>query len=237
MLNGTNGFGRGDDQDDHWSSKAPPLMLSYARPAQGMGADQEPIKRFFDDLCREIGYLAAGLKEAELAAFDQEMPLGVLWQRRLSYFLANCRVLVPLLSPPFFESEWCGKEWWVFNQREVKTRPPLRDDERAVVPVIWVPMPTGRMHVAVSRLQYTNRHMPDSYTEQGMLALSRRDGSDYRVAVYQIAKRIGELLEHATVAPGKMVDLKTAPNAFKEPKEAPNWRYIKFWHEDDYPEN
>jgi hypothetical protein len=210
-------------------------MLSYARPSQGMGTDHEPIKRFFDDLCGEIGYIASGLKEAEAAAFDQEMPLGVLWQRRLSYFLANCRVLVPLLSPPFFESEWCGKEWWVFNQREVVTRPPLKDDESAVVPVIWVPLPSRKMHASLGKLQYTNRHMPDSYAQEGLLALSRRDGSDYRVAVNRIAKRIGELLEYTTIAPGKMVDLNTAPNAFKEPKGLPNWEHVRFWHEESYP--
>ncbi len=232
MLDQTNGHGHGD-YEDQWARKAPPLMLSYARPAQGMGTDQEPIKRFFDDLCLEIGYIAGGLKESDPAAFDQEMPLGVTWQRRLSYFLANCRVLVPLLSPPFFESEWCGKEWWVFNQRAVEIRPPLRDDEPAVVPVIWVPVPSDRMHPALSRLQYTNRHMPDSYTREGLLALSRSDGRDYRVAVYQIAKRIGELLEHTTVAPGKMVNLNTAPNAFKEPKGLPNWEHVRFWHEDN----
>ena len=219
--------------------KAPPFMLSYARPRSGTGADLGPIKKFFDDLGEEIGYIAPGFKQAEAAGFDQEMPLGVEWQRRLAYYLAHCRVLVPLLSPPFFESEWCGKEWWVFSRRRVVTRPPLRDDEQAVVPVIWVPVPSGAMHPLAQRLQYANRYLPASYSRDGMLALSRRDGSDpdYRMTVNHIATRISEVMEHSTVELGRPVNLKTAPNAFAEPKDQPTWKHVRFWHEEDRPES
>ncbi len=212
-------------------------MLSYARPTRGTGSDLGPIKKFFDDLSEEIGYISPGLKQAEAAGFDQEMPLGTEWQRRLAYYLAHCRVLVPLLSPPFFESEWCGKEWWVFNQRTVVTRAPLREDEQPVVPVIWVPVPGGRMHPAVQKLQYTNRFLPASYSRDGLLALSRRDGDDngYRRSVNHIATRIGALMEHSTIEQGRPVNLATAPNAFEDPKGRPNWNHVRFWHEEDRP--
>ncbi|MHA6763892.1 TIR-like protein FxsC [Streptacidiphilus sp. PAMC 29251] len=215
---------------------APAFMLSYARPVRGAGADTGPIRKFHDDLFEELGYLAPRIQQGRALGFDQEMPLGTDWQRRLAYDLAHCRSLVPLVSTPFFDSEWCGKEWSVFTQRRVVTRPPVPQDAHAVVPVIWVPVPPERMHPVVQRLQYTNQNLPTSYVRDGLLALSRRDGRnsrDYRRVVNGIATRIAELIQHSTVEPGRVVNLDTAPNAFLEAKGHPDWSGVRFWHEEE----
>jgi hypothetical protein len=226
------GYIRGGGAPD--PRKAPPFMLSYARPTRGTAADLEPVKQLFDDLHQEVGFISADLKDAESAGFDQEMPLGVLWQRRLSYYLANCRVLVALTSAPFFESDWCGKEWWVFTQRKVVVSAPLKQDEFPLVPVVWVPM-SGGMHPVAKRLQYTNRHLPHSYARDGLLALSRRGGTDYRVAVNHIATRICELMEHTAIESGRLVKIESAPNAFKAHRLQPNYQGVQIWH-DEGPE-
>lgn len=231
MPKQTDGLGYHGGEGAPLPRKAPPFMLSYARPTRGTGADLEPVKRLFDDLHEEVGYISADLKDAEAAGFDQEMPLGVVWQRRLSYYLANCRVLVALTSAPFFDSDWCGKEWWIFNQRKVVTSPPLKPDEFPLVPVVWVPM-SGGMHPVAKHLQYTNRHMPPSYARDGLLALSRRGGTEYRTAVNHLATRISELMEHTTIGSGSLVKIESAPNAFKARREQPNWQGIQVWHDE-----
>jgi len=213
-------------------NKGPAFMISYARPSRVRpSAPDNPVLKLLDDLNQELGHLVTGYPEAPPGGFDQNMPLGADWKRRLAFMLAYSHVLIPLVSPPFLDSTWCGKEWFVFSEREVKVRPPLKEGDSAILPVIWVPVREDRMHPAVRRLQYDTLNMPPSYSREGLLALSRRSNTDddYGIAVNCIAQRVSELLVHATVAPGRPVNLDTAPNAFNK-RVRPTWEGVQFWH-------
>lgn len=208
-------------------------MLSYARPSRDRTSNEEPVEKLLRDLNYELGHYVKGHTEALPGAFDQDMPLGTVWKRRLSRMLADSEVLIPLVSRPFLASEWCGKEWWVFSQRPVTVRPPLEPGEQAIVPVIWRPVPEDEIHPVVRNLRYDNSGMPPSYGAHGLLALSRGSAGaagDYQAAVNRIAKRVGDLLLYATVEPGQMVNLDTAPNAFQ--RTQPSWEGVRFWHGD-----
>jgi hypothetical protein len=213
------------------NKRGPAFMFSYARPSRS--TSMGPVEKLLGDLNHELGYYVKGYTEALPGGFDQDMPLGVPWKRKLSRMLAESETLIPLISRPFLASEWCGKEWWVFSQRKVTVRPPLEPGDTAIVPVIWVPVAESEMHPLVRNLQYDNSTMPASYGRHGLLALSRgaagRPG-DYEAAVNRIAKRVGDLLMYATVETGRMVNLDTAPNAFQ--KVQPTWEGVRFWHGD-----
>jgi hypothetical protein len=208
-------------------------MISYSRPALPSEADRAPIARLIRDLTHHLSHYT---KDAGANVFDQEIPIGVPWKFRLAHYLATSRVFVPLLSPPYFQSDWCGKEWWVFKQRRVAALPPFAEEELAVVPVIWAPFSDHEMHADFRSLQYHNRHLPNSYRTEGLFALQTRDRNDdaYRISVNHIARRISDVLKFTTIEPGKIFDLDTVPNRFKAPT-APSWSGIRFWHEEDGP--
>lgn len=216
--------------------ESPSFMLSYARPSsRRTDENMRPIGNLFLDLVGLIGHISAD--RHAMAAFDQQMPIGTEWKKRLARYLARSRVLVPLVSPPFFESEWCGKEWAVFTRRKVTVFEPLHAEEQPIVPIIWVPVASQKMHPVVRNLQYNNLELPSSYGTEGLLALSLRGretgSSDYWVVVNHIASRISRLMEFTRVETGRVVDLDSAPNAFKDARGQPSWDQIKFWHEDE----
>jgi hypothetical protein len=90
--------------------------------------------------------------------------------------VAEARVLIALVSTPYLDSDWCGKEWAVFSRRAVHARAPLSPETSAILPVVWVPVPEDRNHAVVQRLQYTNERMHGTYARDGLLALSRQVG-------------------------------------------------------------
>jgi TIR domain len=231
VRNGTFGHAGGGGAVQRRPQGALSFMISYSRPSATPGSAPAPVVDLIGDLNHELSERISG---AGTGTYDQEIPIGVPWKRRLAGYLAYSRVLVPLLSPPFFQSEWCGKEWWVFSQRRVEVHPPLGEEEQAVVPIIWVPVDDKDMHSDFRKLQYNNRHMPPAYRAEGLLALQRRRRTDdaYGIAVNHIAARISDLLAHTTIETGKLIDLDTVPNAFQESR-GPTWDGIVFWHEEE----
>ena len=43
--------------------------------------------------------------------FDEDLASGCLWEQAIYDELANCRVLLPIVSPSWQNSKWAGKEW------------------------------------------------------------------------------------------------------------------------------
>lgn len=49
---------------------------------------------------------------------DKSMPRGVHWPSNLRNALQHSKILVPLFTPPYFESKWCLAEWESMRARE-----------------------------------------------------------------------------------------------------------------------
>ncbi len=49
---------------------------------------------------------------------DRSMPKGVAWPEELQKALRHSKILLPLFSPPYFESNWCMAEWKSMRERE-----------------------------------------------------------------------------------------------------------------------
>src|SRR4051812_26799495 len=107
----------------------------------------------FNDLNDKLR--AFGFNGADFFAPD-DIELGHDWERKLCEAFPASRVLVPMYSPNYFKSVWCGKEWEVFWQRQQEnknTPPPDIRGVEVILPVIWT-ADFLELPARVSEIQY-----------------------------------------------------------------------------------
>ena len=122
-------------------SHGPSFFVSYARPPGSPSRDDpSPVGELAQDLNFEIGqHVRQGSRQVPPGVSDREIPIGDNWRRFISHMLAEAHVLIALVSTPYLDSDWCGKEWAVFSQRAVHTRPPLLPETSATASGCWAP--------------------------------------------------------------------------------------------------
>jgi FxsC-like protein len=123
------------------------FFLSYTR-----ANNDAYLKQFFADVCDVVRDRRGLPKTAEVAFFDQsEIELGEDWDGAIVEALQTSNVVVPLFSPGYFKSEYCGKELALFRDRLAAlpgaALPPL------IKPIVWVPF--GEVPPALQAGQYT----------------------------------------------------------------------------------
>lgn len=216
-----------DDVDgvDGEAGNRPYFFLSHAHsPAvrgesRRLGRPAKLVRRLFFELCDHLGELCPPIGTVPVGMMDGSIAVGEDWSQWLSQQLSQCRVLVALLSPGYFASEMCGKEWAAFSARPVRLAAGVeagRTAPTAVVPVRWVPTPLHEMPPAVRRLQYQHGDFPESYRSQGLYALMARPAmkADRRESVYLLAERIKEVATRTVVQEGEVPDLAKVESAF-----------------------
>jgi FxsC-like protein len=199
------------------SDPSPYFFLSYHRsefkPDDGSDPDIR-VKRFFAELCRDLSVLASTPNPGFM---DQQTPVGGLWRGTLAEAIACCKVFVPLLTPGYFNSEFCGREWTAFCQRMEMDA--VADHPRsAIVPVLWTRLQATDMPRQVSGLELTSGEFPPAYEQQGMFVLMRlnRYSAAYTRSILKIAQRIKDVGEAANLARSVPVPLDSVPNAFAD---------------------
>ncbi|SEK54574.1 FxsC C-terminal domain-containing protein [Streptacidiphilus jiangxiensis] len=162
-----------------------------------------------------------GVDSREAAGFmDQGLVLGEGWSDRLSDALATCRVFVPLYSPRYFRSQWCGKEWAAFASRStfsLRGTDGAETASRAIVPIQWVPMSPGSLPRTAAELQYLHDLFGPDYVTEGLYALSKLNyfRNAYEFAVHRIAQRVVELAETTVTPVGPRRGSESFPDAFE----------------------
>ncbi|HWN42445.1 MAG TPA: TIR-like protein FxsC [Thermoanaerobaculia bacterium] len=160
------------------------FFFSYAR------IDRDPyLKKFFDQLAENVRMQVGGPLE-EVGFFDTDtIQLGQEWPGRLAEALRTVRVFVPIFTPSYFSSEFCGKEWTVFEER----RKVLSSGSVPVIlPVLWVPenkLP-ATLPQAVANLQYKHEDFGELYAQEGLWQLMRI--SKHRNRRLEIIDRLAE---------------------------------------------
>jgi hypothetical protein len=214
---------------DDTHPRTPLFFLSYARPArpQGAGGTQaEPnmtVFKFFDDLSMNVALLVSRKAGADPGFIDQAIPAGRFWSKALQEALGTCQVFVALLSVPYLESTWCGKEWHAFSLRKVTpARPGASSNEAGIVPVIWAPIHEEQHPPIVRDIErFTPRGLPDpniafTYETEGVVGLLRMGMSDqYQAVVWKIARRIADICYDHNVE-HKMTEYEDLRNVFRE---------------------
>ncbi|MDH2429382.1 TIR-like protein FxsC [Sphaerisporangium sp. TRM90804] len=185
------------------------FFFSYAR----VDAADVYLHRFYDDLRRELA-TRAGIPHAETGFLDVEQPPGTLWSTATGKALAVSKVFVPVYSPSYFSSRYCGQEWHVFGERLAAHRRATGEAAAAIVPVWWVPLPADPPETARA-IEDTRAKFGAEYLDYGLRYLMQLKENESRYQDFLVRFTI-MIMAAAGEAPlpGAEVDLETQPDAF-----------------------
>jgi hypothetical protein len=166
-------------------------FISYARNSNLDGR----LGRFVEKLRKQLpGYLPHGTKPDELIFFDvKNIENGDDWMGRLAEETRTCKLCLCFYSPPYFTSEYSGREVQVFLQR-VKEWNNLPGNAltqaRAIIPVVWVPH--DPLPPIMNAFQFTSARLPAAYKDEGLFALATRKGraDAYNIVLNELTKQI-----------------------------------------------
>lgn len=198
------------------------FFFSYRRADFGA-----QMREFFSDLSEEVRKLRGLDKYDNIAFFDQEnIETGDNWDAALLNALQQSKVLVPLYSPAYFKSEYCGKEWQSFHLRRQAHAQQHSGAEPAVIrPVIWIPIRKdnkltlpGNVSEAVKRVQFTWKEEDSAINQEGleqMVRIKVNNTQQYWNFVRDFAEELKDAIEQIDLQPLDQVPaLADIPSAF-----------------------
>jgi FxsC-like protein len=194
------------------------FLISYPHTEyNGQGSERAPdywVIKFYDDLCRHVEELAAVPAGTRVGILDRAWWVENDWVAGLPAALASCRVLVPLYSPRYFQSEACGKEWQAFADRPTSQRAQVTQTP-AIVPVMWMPMSSGSLHQAARTVPIEYGGV-DSYAARGLYGIIKRSKyqADYNEFVHGVAERVVATARRSPASRWPEVDFDRLPNPF-----------------------
>jgi hypothetical protein len=210
----------------------PYFFLSYARtPKRDPGDKEDPdrwVYKLYKDLCGVILQLTDARPE-EAGFMDRENRLGTEWSPELVNALQRCRVFVPLYSRRYFQSSYCGREWFAFARREVTNRARGSDVGSAIVPALWTRMNSGSLPNVAQSVQFDHAALGERYCTEGFYGIMKLQNyrADYQRAVHRLAERIVDIGDANAAYPDdyagrerRQPDFESLPSAFG-PDSAP----------------
>lgn len=191
-------------------------FFSYSRA----DAPDRLVYDFYEALCQELA-VRGGIQPGDVGFLDHNLPPGVEWSASTGAALSNCNVFVPLFSPNYFTSPYCGREWHAFRARLSAHQTVTGESLASVVPVWWVPL-LGEPPANAGRLQDTRDRFGQEYRKDGLRYLMQL--KDNRDKYTDFLVRFTELVLIAGRTPPMVVepvDLVSLPDAFAaEPNPA-----------------
>jgi FxsC-like protein len=200
------------------SIRAAYFLISYPHTEHNgdHGSERAPdywVIKFYNDLCRNVEELVAAAPGIRVGVLDRDLWVEDDWIAGLPAALGSCRVLVPLYSQRYFESDACGKEWHAFADRPTGRAQPA--EAPAIVPVMWMPMPSSALHPAARSVPIEYGDV-DSYTSRGLYGIIKRAKyrADYFQFVREVAQRVVDTAKRSPAAWWPDVDYDSLPNPF-----------------------
>jgi len=198
------------------------FFFSYKRVS-----DTAYQRQFFNDLSNEIRALRelSNPKEA-VGFFDQSgIEQGEEWEPSLGIALQESNVLVCAYSTKYFDSEYCGKEWQVFQMRREEYRrlkeeageinPPLPP---VIKPVLWMELPADLDH-KFKKTQYMWGDPNEIQNQKGLryvLQFKSKYENDYKEYINRLAEEIINVgKQHKLPKLPNLPSLSQVPSAFK----------------------
>jgi FxsC-like protein len=210
----------------------PYFFLSYARtPKRDPGDKEDPdrwVYKLYRDLCGVILQLTDARPE-EAGFMDRENRLGVEWSPELVNAIQRCRVFVPLYSRRYFQSNYCGKEWFAFARREATNRARGGEVASAIVPALWTRMNRDSLPNVAQSVQFDHGALGERYCTEGFYGIMKLQNyrADYQRAVHRLAERIVDIGDADVAYPDDYAaggrrppDFESLPSAFG-PDSAP----------------
>ncbi len=206
-----------------------PFFLSYPRTDAKSGGRGGPrssdqlVRTFFGELCDEIAPLVYLQSGSDMGFMDIEgLPGGMNWRPELIQALGTCQVLVSLLSAPYLNSEWCGREWHAFTLRNRITVNGTNASpyQGCIIPVLWAPVPfevpaviKDRVTIFSPKPTRRDPDLPRLYEQRGIFGLMRaREEEAVSEIVGQLARLIqkiyyGQRLEPRAFEPHELINI------------------------------
>ncbi|WP_161790197.1 TIR-like protein FxsC [Streptacidiphilus carbonis] len=211
---------------EHKLDNRPYFFLSYAHtPSWGAGNGDPDhwVHILFADLCENIMHLTDLPAGAPVGFMDRELRSGDGWPEALSQNLAVCRVFVPLFSPRYFASKMCGREWFAFNERILRTRAGGGGAVPAIVPALWTRVELDQLPDSVRHIHIDHAAIGARYAEEGIYGLIKlnRLQDEYQETVLRLAQRIVRVATESPLPPGSPRHYERTPSAFKPRGEGP----------------
>jgi FxsC-like protein len=194
------------------------FFISYSHTQRnGRGPDRDAdnwVIKFYQDLRTNVEALAGMPPDTRVGFLDREFWVEDDWIEGLPEALASSRVLVPLYSDRYFQSEACGREWYAFASRPAggSTRgtqaPPI-------VPVLWDRMGPDSIHQAARTVAIEYGGL-DSYADLGLYGIMKlaRRRPDYNQVVRGVAQRVVNTANRFPAGPRPVADFDSLPNLF-----------------------
>jgi FxsC-like protein len=181
----------------------PWFFLSYARENF-----DKYLNKFYRDLNEEIRTLTSS-DEGDEGFFDKtSIELGKPWPNDLTTALQNCRTFICLYSPRYFTSEFCGKEWQAFSDRQDTHSARLATNQSRpalMFPVLWLPETSlpRPLPAVVSTVQYQHHDFGEVYAHEGLrlLIALRKYHDHYREFLAKFALKLTESAKEHCVPP------------------------------------
>ena len=191
------------------------FFLSYAHED-----DPAHVRRFFEDLCSQVRDLAGVARNDHVGFLDEHsIEHGQRWAIEVNDALSTCRCFVALTSPRYFRRDYCGREWWVFNERLQIYEQQWSRSAPALLPVNWIP--ANPVHPVAAEIQRPNVEGGGlSYREYGLRQLLdlKRFRHDYRLFVFNLARKIVSTAQaHSVPRPRQKLPMQYALNIFTQP--------------------
>jgi FxsC-like protein len=189
------------------------FFLSYTR-----ANNDAFLKKFFDELSQAIRDLRGLPASAEVGFFDQKsLELGEQWDDTIVEALQTSNVLVPVASPGYFKSEYCGKEWELFRRRLAAAAggQPIAP---LIKPVVWIAFDIPSLPETVRDVQLTFGDPQAVQNQRGIKHLLKNlqtNQETFNLLIEELARQITRAADQNPVP--RMVDvpnLQDVPSAF-----------------------
>jgi FxsC-like protein len=181
------------------------------------------LKRFFHDLAVEVRMKAglnAELKDDEIGFFAGEsIKIGAEWPPFLVEGLQSSRVIVCLLSPGYIASEYCGKEFTIFESRwrdhqmDSGVQPA---DASVILPVRWNPVEDKDLPSPLLHIQNKQGEHGDRYANNGLYGMLKCFRNEYKRFLLRFAETLVKVakMHHPLKRLTGLPRIKDVPSAF-----------------------
>jgi len=160
------------------------FFFSYAR-----NDNEKCLIDFYNEIVKETAK-RKGINESSTGFRDVSIELGESWPDSVANALKTSSVFLYLHSPNYFSSEWCGKEWYIYNLRIEKhnKRMPV------MIPILWIPKKD--LPDCVSAIQYSHEDLGELYSKEGLrYVMNLEEDKVYRKFIVALSKKIVNISE------------------------------------------
>jgi hypothetical protein len=198
--------------------KLPIAFFSYARENR-----KPQLVQFFEDLRIEIEERAGWVDGDSPVTFSDKESLRLMefWKSDIESALQTAAVLVCITSPAYFRKEFCGKEFYLFDQRRRLGIPSAGQPRPVILPVIWLPVEDG-LPPMMDDVTNVPSDVVDQYRTGGLKDLMASDAKAYSKCLKAFATSIVAAWRQHSDMPrlSQVLDFRDIPNSF----EGGDWR-------------